>query len=53
MPFVSWCEPQARLQSDDDGDFCAVRVIVGFHRVSPDDAVFTTRLPGILAFSIR
>lgn len=53
MPFVGWCDGQVKLDADADGEFCAVRLQVGFSRVDQENAVFTTRLPGILAFKIR
>jgi cysteine-rich repeat protein len=49
MGFVSYCQPTVELA---DGA-CNVRLEVNFSRTSPDDAVFTTRLNGILAFTIK
>ncbi len=49
MGFVSYCTPVVELE---DGA-CHVRLEVNFSRISSDDAVFTTRLSGILAFTIR
>lgn len=50
MPFVSWCTPSGQLH---DGESCSVRLEVGFQSLDPDGGVFTTALPGVLAFTIR
>ncbi len=50
MPFVSWCEAETHLTSTST---CDVRLRVQFLRPSPDDGVFTTTLPGVLAFTIE
>ena len=49
MPFVAWCAPSGELH---DGA-CSVRLEVGFQSLDPDGGVFTTALPGVLAFTIR
>lgn len=53
MPFVAGCGAQVAYGDDAAGPFCAVRLTVGFQSLAPDKGVFTTSLPGILAFTIR
>ena len=50
MPFASWCDP--RVEYDAEGGHCAVRLNVGFQKLDPASGVFTTSLPGILAFTL-
>lgn len=52
MPFVSWCSPSGEWHQGDGKAQCSIRFQVGFYQVSPDDGVFTTALPGVLAFTI-
>ena len=52
MPFVASCAPTAGLRETEVGSVCDLRFQVYFQQVSPQDGVFTTALPGILAFSI-
>jgi cysteine-rich repeat protein len=49
MGFVGSCTPVVKLEEG----ACNVRLEVSFSRISPDDAVFTTALTGILAFTIK
>jgi cysteine-rich repeat protein len=49
MGFVSYCAPVVEFEAG----ACNVRLEVSFSRASPTDAVFTTRLTGILAFTIK
>jgi cysteine-rich repeat protein len=53
MPFTSWCSATTALHTVDGAAACAVRFTVGFHGRVPDAGVFTTALPGVLAFTIR
>lgn len=53
MPFVAGCWAETRYGTDDAGPFCAVRINAFFWQIAPEYGVFTTRLPGILAFTIR
>ena len=48
MPFVSWCGQEG--QWHDEG--CSVRIHVGFAEHVPEMGVFSTALPGLLAFTI-
>jgi len=50
MPFVSWCSPSGQFHDEDN---CSVRLDVGFSSLDPDGGVFTTALPGVLAFTIH
>ena len=50
MPFVSWCSPSGQLHDEDN---CSVRLDVGFSSLDPAGGVFTTALPGVLAFTIH
>ncbi len=52
MPFVGSCQPMGGLRQTDNGPLCDVRFQVYFQTVSPADGVFTTAMPGILAFTI-
>lgn len=52
MPFVSWCQPMGGLRQTDAGEACDLRFEVYFQQVSPQDGVFTTAMPGILAFTL-
>jgi cysteine-rich repeat protein len=49
MPFISWC--QAGGQFHDDA--CSIRLQVYFQSLDEDFGVYTTSLPGLLAFTIR
>jgi cysteine-rich repeat protein len=49
VPFVSWC--QARVEPVEGG--CAVRLESWFQDLDPELGVFTTSLPGVLAFTVR
>lgn len=51
MPFVGACEAAAEFDRGEAG--CAVRLTAAFWSVDPAAGVFTTALPGILAFEIR
>ena len=53
MPFVSWCYPTTEYTEDASGAACNVRLEAWFHERAPESGVFTTSLPGILAFTIR
>lgn len=53
MPFVGWCWPSGELHQDDEGAACSVRLHVGFQSLDPASGVYTTGLPGLLAFTIR
>ena len=53
MPFVGACAAATHFGADDAGDFCAVRMTVGFQATAADFGIFTTALPGVLAFTIR
>lgn len=52
MPFVGSCQPMGGLRETDAGAVCDMRFQVFFQNVSPADGVFTTAMPGILAFTI-
>jgi len=52
MPFVANCQPMGGLRQTDNGALCDMRFQVFFQSVSPADGVFTTAMPGILAFTI-
>ena len=51
MPFVTSCQPMGGMRQGEDA-VCDLRFLVYFGQVSPADGVFTTALPGILAFTI-
>ena len=53
MPFVAWCSAAGQSHVETDGPVCSIRFTVGFGQLAPDTGVFTTSLPGILAFTIR
>jgi cysteine-rich repeat protein len=53
MPFVSWCSAAGAQHVDAAGPACSIRLTVYFDQLAPDTGVFTTSLPGILAFTIR
>ncbi len=53
MPFVGACRAATRLGTDPAGDYCAVRFNVSFSKVDRPAGVYTTRLPGILSFTLR
>lgn len=53
MPFVGWCWPTGELHEDESGNVCSVRLHVAFKAIDPSSGVFTTGLPGLLAFTIR
>lgn len=53
MPFVGSCNPTGSLRAQTQGtDVCDLRFEVYFQQISPQDGVFTTAMPGILAFTI-
>jgi hypothetical protein len=49
MPFVSWCQAGGSYHDD----ACSIRLQVSFRSLDEDFGVYTTSLPGILAFTIR
>lgn len=53
MPFVSWCQPEGLFHDDDGEPACSIRLQVWFDQLDPGFGVFTTSLPGLLAFTIR
>jgi cysteine-rich repeat protein len=53
MPFINYCAPAVEYTEDDDGPACAVRLTAWFGQRDPSAGVFTTSLPGVLAFTIR
>jgi len=53
MPFVSWCYATTEYIEDAAGAACHVRLEAWFHQLAPETGVFTTSLPGVLAFTIR
>jgi cysteine-rich repeat protein len=53
MPFVSWCQAGGAFHEDDAGPACSIRLQVYFRALDADFGVYTTSLPGILAFTIR
>lgn len=53
MPFVSWCAPSGVFHEEHGAPACSIRLQVWFHQLDPSFGVFTTSLPGILAFTIR
>lgn len=53
MPFVGSCQPVGGLRTSEAGEQCDVRFLVYFDQVEPNSGVFTTALPGFLAFSIK
>ncbi len=52
MPFVTSCEPMGGRRRGAESAICDIRFQVYFGQVSPNDGVFTTAMPGILAFTI-
>ncbi|MCP4449602.1 MAG: DUF4215 domain-containing protein [Myxococcales bacterium] len=52
MSFVSSCQPMGGLRQTEDAAACDLRFHVNFQTVSPLDGVFTTAMPGVLAFTI-
>jgi cysteine-rich repeat protein len=53
MPFVGWCSPSGLYHPEESGPECSIRLQVWFQAVDPDAGVYTTSLPGLLAFTIR
>ena len=53
MPFVGWCQPAGQYHQDDNGAACSIRLNVWFQQLDSDFGVYTTSLPGVLAFTIR
>lgn len=53
MPFVSWCTPGGMFHQDAGGPACSIRLQVWFDQLDADFGVYTTSLPGLLAFTIR
>ena len=52
MPFVSECKPMGGLRNAGQGDQCDLRFLVYFSQTDPDSGVFTTAMPGLLAFTL-
>jgi cysteine-rich repeat protein len=53
MPFVSWCAPAGVFHEEHGAPACSIRLQVWFQQLDSNFGVFTTSLPGILAFTIR
>lgn len=53
MPFVSWCQPEALFHEEGGAPACSVRLQVWFHQLDANFGVFSTSLPGLLAFTLR
>ncbi len=53
MPFVGSCQPLGRLRGELGTQECDLRFQVYFDSVDPDSGVFTTAMPGILAFTLE
>ncbi len=53
MPFVSYCQPAGVFHDEDGAASCSLRLQVWFHQLDDATGVFTTSLPGLLAFTIR
>lgn len=53
MPFVSWCQPTGTFHDVGGAPACSIRLQVWFHQLDASFGVFTTSLPGLLAFTIR
>lgn len=53
MPFVSWCQPEGLFHEEDGAPACSIRLQVWFDQLDAPFGVFTTSLPGLLAFTIR
>lgn len=53
MPFVSYCQPAGEFHDEDGAAACSIRLQVWFHQLDYASGVFTTSLPGLLAFTIR
>ncbi len=53
MPFVGGCHPMGGLRQGELGAACDLRFEVYFQNISPADGVFTTAMPGILAFTLE
>jgi len=53
MPFVSWCQPAGQFHDEAGEPACSIRLQVWFHQLDYEFGVFTTSLPGLLAFTIR
>lgn len=52
MPFVAGCQSMGVLRDEENEQRCHIRFQVNFQQVDPANGVFTTALPGILAFTI-
>ncbi len=53
MPFVGYCQPAGVFHDDDGAPACSIRLQVWFQGLDYATGVFTTSLPGLLAFTIR
>lgn len=52
MPFVQGCQPLGTLREAPQGEQCDLRFQVYFNQTDPASGVFTTAMPGILAFTL-
>ncbi len=53
MPFVSYCQPTGLFHEERGAPVCSIRLQVWFDQLDASFGVFTTSLPGLLAFTIR
>ncbi|MBI1945296.1 MAG: hypothetical protein HYS27_06355 [Deltaproteobacteria bacterium] len=53
MPFVSYCQPAGQFHQEASEPVCSIRLQVWFDQLDYQTGVFTTSLPGLLAFTIR
>lgn len=53
MPFVSYCQPMGQFHDEAGEPVCSIRLQVWFNQLDYGFGVFTTGLPGLLAFTIR
>ena len=53
MPFVGYCQPHTTYHTDVYGSACSIRLNIGFSGIHPETGVYSTALPGILAFTLR
>ena len=53
MPFVSYCQPAGMFHEEGGAPVCSIRLQVWFGQLDANFGVFTTSLPGLLAFTIR
>lgn len=53
MPFVSWCQPEGLFHEEGGAPACSIRLQVWFDQLDAPFGVFTTSLPGLLAYTIR